>query len=182
MTSPLQVAPSSLANGRNLFLKREDLHELGAFKWRGALPTLESFKAQGATTVVTASTGNHGAATAWSAKRLGMKAVVYAPVGASRAKLELIRAQGAEIREEGKDFDDAKALARAYATHESLPIFEDGAEPAQFTGYRTIGEEILTQMPGPPPARSSCRWETVRWLAASGWRCATGPPPPVSLR
>jgi threonine dehydratase len=151
MTTPLEPAPAGLAPGRTLFLKREDTHELGAFKWRGALPTLEAYRARGAHTVVTASTGNHGAATAWSARRLGMKAVVFAPVGASRAKLALIAGQGAEIREEGKDFDDAKALARAYATRASLPIFEDGAEPAQFTGYRAIAEEILEQMPGEAP-------------------------------
>jgi threonine dehydratase len=151
MTTPLEPAPARLANGRKLYLKREDTHELGAFKWRGALPTLEEYRRRGATTVVTASTGNHGAATAWSAKRLAMKAVVYAPRGASRAKIALIAAQGAEIREEGHDFDDAKALAREYAMRESLPIFEDGAEPAQFTGYRAIAEEILVQLRGGPP-------------------------------
>jgi threonine dehydratase len=150
LTTPLERAPATLAPGRELYLKREDTHELGAFKWRGALPTLEEYKARGAATVVTASTGNHGAATAWAARRLGMKAIVYAPVGASRAKLALIAAQGAEIREEGKDFDDAKALARTFAESFNLPIFEDGAEPAQYQGYRSIGNEILDQSSTPP--------------------------------
>ena len=148
----LEPAPPGLAPGRRLFLKREDLHELGAFKWRGALPTIEAYRARGAKKVVTASTGNHGAATAWAAKRLGLQAIVYAPRGASRAKLTLIERQGAEIREEGKDFDEAKALARAFAESHSLPIFEDGAEPAQYTGYGTIADEILDQAPEPPAA------------------------------
>jgi len=49
--TPLELAPESLAPGRKLFLKREDVHELGAFKWRGALPTLEEYREDGAKTV-----------------------------------------------------------------------------------------------------------------------------------
>jgi len=150
--TPFEVAPAGLATGRRLFLKREDTHELGAFKWRGALPTVEAYQASGAATVVTASTGNHGAATAWAARKVGIRAVVYAPQGASRAKLELIARQGAEIREEGADFDAAKDLARAFATQRALPFFEDGAEAAQYTGYGAIAEEIVDQSQEAPAA------------------------------
>jgi threonine dehydratase len=144
--TPLELAEATLSEGRRLYLKREDNHELGAFKWRGALPTLEAFRDRGASAVVTASTGNHGAATAWAARKLGLRAIVYAPTGASRAKLDLIARQGAEIREEGRDFDDAKGLARAFAAKNSLPLFEDGAEPTQYTGYGAIADEILDQL------------------------------------
>ena len=41
LPTPLEEAPAELSEGRPLFLKREDVHELGAFKWRGALPALE---------------------------------------------------------------------------------------------------------------------------------------------
>ena len=112
--TPFEAAPRGLADGRRVFLKREDTHELGAFKWRGALPTVEMYQLRGAKRVVTASTGNHGAATAWAARKHGIGAVVFAPVGASRAKLELIARQGAEIREQGTDFDDAKAQYAAF--------------------------------------------------------------------
>ena len=88
--TPLQVAPPSLDPGRRLLLKREDAHELGAFKWRGALPTLRRYRERGADAVVTASTGNHGAATAWAAQRTGMRAVVFGPEAASRAKVEVM--------------------------------------------------------------------------------------------
>ena len=135
-----------------MLLKREDVHELGAFKWRGALPTLEAFRAAGAEAVVTASTGNHGAATAWSAKRLGMRAVVFAPPRASRTKLELIERFGAEVRLAGGDFDEAKAAAAELAEAEGLPYFEDGAERAQYEGYRSIAREILEQAGAPPAA------------------------------
>jgi threonine dehydratase len=149
--TPLEEAPPGLVPGRRVLLKREDLHELGAFKWRGALPTLERYAAEGASTVVTASTGNQGAATAWAAERLGLRAVVYAPASASRAKVSLIESLGAEVRLIGADFDEAKAEAEAFAQANGL-LFEDGAEREQYEGYRAIGDEILDQAEEIPSA------------------------------
>jgi threonine dehydratase len=149
--TPLEEAPASLAGSRRLLLKREDLHELGAFKWRGALPSLEEYGRRGAGVVVTASTGNHGAATAWAAQRTGLRAVVFVPQETSGAKLALLEQLGAELRRRGADVDEAKDWARAYAEREGLPFFEDGAEPAQFDGYAAIGRELVDQL-GEPPA------------------------------
>jgi len=131
-----------------VYLKREDAHELGAFKWRGALPVLERWGGE----VVTASTGNHGAATAWAAKRLGLRATVFVPEEASAAKLALIRAQGADLRHAGADFDEAKDAARAFAAEHGVHFFEDGADDAQLDGYAAIGREILEQLDEPPAA------------------------------
>lgn len=149
--TPLEEAPPGLAPGRRLLLKREDQHELGAFKWRGALPTLERYRSEGASTVVTASTGNQGAATAWAAQRLGLRAIVYAPESASRAKVALIESLGAEARLIGADFDEAKAEAEAFAEVGGL-LFVDGEEPEQYEGYRAIGDEILDQAGESPTA------------------------------
>jgi threonine dehydratase len=150
--TPLERAPEKLAPGRELFLKREDVHELGAFKWRGALPTLEAFREGGAKTVVTASTGNHGAATAWAAERLGLRAIVYVPASASREKLAIIERFGADVRATGTDFDQAKLAGTEYAAENNLPFFEDGAEQSQYEGYGAIGAEILEQLERPPAA------------------------------
>lgn len=150
--TPLETAPETLSGGRQLYLKREDLHELGAFKWRGALPALTEYRASGHDTVVTASTGNHGAAAAWAAGRLGLRAIVYAPAGATRAKLQLIESLGAELRVAGETFDAAKEEAAAFAEHDELPLFVDGAERAQYDGYGAIGSEILDQLTTPPAA------------------------------
>jgi threonine dehydratase len=127
-----------------VWLKREDEHELGAFKWRGALAVLDARRPDA---VVTASTGNHGAATAWAARRVSIPAIVFVPDGASAAKTGLIEAQGAELRTTGADLDEAKAAARAFAAEQGLFFFEDGAEPAQFAGYEAIGDEILDALP-----------------------------------
>jgi len=129
-----------------LWLKREDEHELGAFKWRGALAVLEA-KRPGR--VVTASTGNHGAATAWAAKQVGARATVFVPENASAAKVALIEAHGAELRVAGSDMDEAKAAAHAYAVEHDAFFFEDGAEPEQFSGYEAIGDELLDELPEP---------------------------------
>src|ERR671922_2197999 len=123
MATPLEEAPASLAGGRRLLLKREDLHELGAFKWRGAMPALREYCGRGADAVVTASTGNHGAATAWAAARMGMRAVVFVPEDVSGAKADLLGTLGAELRAEGADLDEAKELARAHAGERRLPFF-----------------------------------------------------------
>jgi threonine dehydratase len=136
--TPLERAPASISQARDVWLKREDVHELGAFKWRGALPTLERW----GTDVVTASTGNHGAAAAWAAKRLGLRATVFVPEQASSTKLALLERWEADVRRVGADLDEAKEAARAFAEQRDLPFFEDGAEPAQYEGYAAIGEEI----------------------------------------
>jgi threonine dehydratase len=152
MTTPLEDAPPSLGRERRLLLKREDVHELGAFKWRGALPSLQTYRERGAEAVVTASTGNHGAATAWAAQRTGMRAVVFGPEGASKAKVAVMKDLGAELHLVGPDLDEAKDRAREFAAERSLPFFEDGAEPAQFDGYAAIGSEIVEQLGEPPAA------------------------------
>jgi threonine dehydratase len=152
LPTPLETARAPLGRPGQLLLKREDVHELGAFKWRGALPVLTSYRDRGATSVVTASTGNHGAATAWAARRLGLGALVYAPEGATRTKLALVEELGAEIRLVGTDLDEAKDEARRHAAAHRLPFFEDGAEAAQYEGYGAIADEILDQLDSAPAA------------------------------
>jgi threonine dehydratase len=150
LPTPLESAPLLL--GAEIFVKREDVHELGAFKWRGALPVVAQYRESGASGVVTASTGNHGAATAWACRRLGLSAIVFAPVESSGSKRSKIEALGAELRISGKDLDEAKEDAREEARELRLPFFEDGAEPAQYAGYAAIAEEILAQSARAPAA------------------------------
>lgn len=144
--TPLEPAPAPLAAfaGRDdLWLKREDVHELGVFKWRGALPVVEELVRRGHEAVVTASTGNHGAAVAWSSRRAGIRAVVFVPPGATERKLAALDRLGADVRVAGSDLDGAKDAARAYADEQGLLFFEDGAEELQYEAYGAIGDEIL---------------------------------------
>ena len=150
MTTPLEPAPAAL--GKRLWLKREDVHELGAFKWRAALPVVEHYAGTGARGVVTASTGNHGAATSWAAARVGLDAVVFAPLGTSRSKLAHLERLGADVRLGGGDVDEAKDAGKTYADEHDLPFFEDGAEPLQYDAYGSIAHEILDQLDEAPAA------------------------------
>ena len=81
-----------------------------------------------------------------------MTAIVYAPEHAPRAKTALIESLGAEVRLTGADLDEAKDAARAFAAASGLPFFEDGAEPAQYEGYRSIAREVLEQLGRAPAA------------------------------
>jgi threonine dehydratase len=152
MTTPLEPAPRSLAAREGIWLKREDVHELGAFKWRAALPVVERHRDEGAHGVVTASTGNHGAATVWAARRCGIRTVVFAPENASQTKLAHLRRLGADVHLAGADLDAAKEAGQAFARQEGLPFFEDGAEPLQYGAYGAIGNEILDQLEQTPAA------------------------------
>lgn len=150
--TPLEPAPPGLVPDRQVYLKREDVHELGAFKWRGALPALERYKADGAEGVVTASTGNHGAATTWAAAQVGLLSTVYAPESASQTKLALMARLGGDILVAGEDLDDAKEQAVAYARGAGMAFFEDGGDAAQLDGYAAISDEIVDQLQEPPAA------------------------------
>jgi len=150
--TPLERAPEALATfagRRELWLKREDLHELGVFKWRSTLPVVRRLESDA---VVTSSTGNHGAAVAWACKQQGVRAIVFVPPGANPPKLALLERLGAEVRVAGSDLDEAKDAARVYAAAEGLPFFEDGADPLQYEAYEAIGDEILDQCPSEPAA------------------------------
>ena len=155
LPTPLERAPEALCRfvGReDVWLKREDVHELGVFKWRGALPVVEDLARSGHEAVVTASTGNHGAAVAWACRKAGIRAIVFVPPGAAEQKLANLDRLGADVRVAGHDLDEAKDAARTYADESGTRFFEDGAEPLQYDAYRAIGEEILEQSPAVPVA------------------------------
>jgi len=155
LPTPLERVPGAIAEfvGRDdLWLKREDLNELGMFKWRAALPVVASFVGDGSSVVVTSSTGNHGSAVAWACRQTDAQAIVFVPPGATPAKLELLERLGAEVRVAGADLDEAKDAARAWAAGKELPFFEDGAEPLQYDAYGAIGDEIVDQSPSSPAA------------------------------
>src|SRR5689334_12027447 len=95
--TPLRRFDSAASD--DVFLKLENLQRLGAFKIRGAWNRISKLSAaERARGIATISSGNHGLAVAWSAKRLGLPCVVYVPEDAPTPKVEAIRAQGAELR------------------------------------------------------------------------------------
>jgi threonine dehydratase len=96
-----------------LSMKLELLQHAGSFKPRGAFNTLTAMTPPLAG-VAAASGGNHGAAVAYAAGRLGVKARIFVPEISSPAKVVKIRSFGAEIVQQGARYADALALCEAY--------------------------------------------------------------------
>ena len=97
--SPLVEAPElSRRLGVPVWLKCEQWQPIGAFKVRGAWTAISRMpaasRAQG---VIAHSSGNHGRAVAWVARRLGLKAVIVMNDNAPPIKVDAVRAEGAEV-------------------------------------------------------------------------------------
>ena len=95
----------------------ENLQVTGSFKARGAVNKLLSLdREQRRKGVVSASTGNHGAAVAYAAQKLNVKCSIFVPNDASEAKLQNIKNYGAKIEVYGKDCVESEKKAREVAT------------------------------------------------------------------
>jgi len=107
--------------GQDVALKLEQMQHTGSFKARGAFNTLLQADVPEAG-IVAASGGNHGAAVAYAAARLGHKARIYVPQIAGPAKIALIRAQGADLQVVPGAY--AEAAARAVEWREATGAIE----------------------------------------------------------
>lgn len=141
---------SSLAlgatSGAKVFLKCENLQHTGSFKARGALSKVLSLsKAEIARGVVTASTGNHGAAVAYALRALGAKATVFVPESASATKLAAIERLGSVIRRHGADSGDTEVFARAQAEKTGATFISPYNDPQVVGGQGTVAVELLRQ-------------------------------------
>ena len=113
----VQVTPVLQTKGfdldRPIELKLEHMQHTGSFKARGAFNTLLSCDVPEAG-IVAASGGNHGAAVAYAASKLGHRARIYVPEMAGPAKISLIRDTGADLQVVPGAYANALELAQAY--------------------------------------------------------------------
>src|SRR5215469_14890487 len=116
--TPLVSAPSLSGPDANVYLKMETALPTGSFKPRGALYALIKNLQRGKIDeVVTSSTGNHGAATAFAAQTLGLPATIFLPDPPNPAKRKKIEELGARIFCQGSnDLAAASQKAREYAS------------------------------------------------------------------
>jgi threonine dehydratase len=129
-----------------LTLKLELLQHSGSFKARGAFANL-LLRAVPAAGVVAASGGNHGAAVAYAAMRLGVPARIFVPTVSSPAKIARIRGYGADLVVGGERYADALAASETYVRESgALPVHAfDQAET--LLGQGTLGLELAGQAP-----------------------------------
>ena len=136
-----------------LTFKLEFLQHTGSFKPRGAFNNLLSREVPAAG-VAAASGGNHGAAVAYAAQRLGHKATIFVPDVSSPAKIARIKSYGADVRVGGERYADALMPAtrssRRAARCRCMPM----TRPRPIAGQGTVGLEWEEDAPDSTPCWS----------------------------
>jgi len=146
--TPLRRAESLCDSRKHVYLKNETGLPTGSFKVRGALYALwTEMTARTVREVVAASTGNHGAAVAYAAQKMGIPAAIFLPHNANPVKLRRIAGLGARIVEAGFDISAALAEMRKYARETGAFMLDDSTSPVVPVGTATIGCEIVEQRP-----------------------------------
>ncbi|RBI87504.1 hydroxyectoine utilization dehydratase EutB [Rhodosalinus halophilus] len=145
--TPLVPSPfMSDRAGQDFLLKLENMQPIGAFKLRGALNAIARLP-EGTAGVTCCSTGNHGRGVAYGARARGMRAVICMSELVPQAKVDGIRALGAEVRITGRSQDAALAESRRLAAEEGLAEISPFDDPAVIAGQGTIGLEMLEARP-----------------------------------
>jgi threonine dehydratase len=136
--------------GADVLLKLESLQVQHSFKSRGAFNAVIALRERGGVAgrqLVTASAGNHGRALALAASTFELPLVVFTPADAPRTKLDAIRRLGATLRADGRDYDEAERMAKAFAKATGALFVSPYNDPDVIAGAATIAEEILEDAP-----------------------------------
>lgn len=147
--TPLELSgPLSERTGAAIAIKAEHTQHTGSFKLRGALNTILSLDEDDrAAGVVTASSGNHGIASATAARIAGCECTVYLPTGASVAKVAAIERLGARIETvPGPDAFEAEVTARATADATGQTYLSPYNDLRVMAGQGTVGRELAQQV------------------------------------
>ena len=145
-------------------VKVETANPVRSFKARGTELVASLLAEQGRPAVVCASAGNLGQALAWSGRRRGLDVTVVASQHAPVAKLDRIRALGAELELVAGDFDMARERAVEIARQRGIRLLEDSLDIETCEGAATIGLEL---------ADKGIEFDTVL-IALGGGAMATG--------
>ena len=129
-----------------LSFKLELLQHSGSFKARGAFANLLTREVPAAG-VVAASGGNHGAAVAYAAHRLGVPARIYVPTVSSPAKIALIRSYAAELVVKGDRYADALSASEEWARSSGAMTIHAFDQPGALLGQGTTALEWQQQAP-----------------------------------
>src|SRR5579871_5164930 len=147
--TPLVRAPAlERLLGARVFVKCENLLPTGAFKVRGGINLVHALTAEERRRgIITASTGNHGQSIAYAARVFGVRATIVAPRGNNPLKVAAMRALGAEVVLEGRDFDEAREWTERTAASEGLRYVHSANEPLLIAGVGTASLEVFDEVP-----------------------------------
>jgi threonine dehydratase len=147
--TPLDPAPRLSARIDNtVLLKREDLQPIFSFKIRGAYNRIarltDEERARG---VIAASAGNHAQGVAFSARRLGIRAVIVMPRTTPDIKVDAVRTLGAEVVLIGDRYGDAQRHSEQVAAESGLVLIHPFDDLLVIAGQGTVAVELLRQGP-----------------------------------
>ncbi|MGV6804982.1 MAG: threonine/serine dehydratase [Ruegeria sp.] len=158
-------------NGMRVEIKMEHLQHTGSFKARGAFNTLLSGPVPEAG-IVAASGGNHGAAVAFAARKLGLAAHVFVPKIAGPAKIELIRATGANLTvvegeyasalEQARRFEESTGACQVHAYDAPATVAGQGTVLCEWEDQGLDADTILIAVGGGGLIGGALRWLTGR--------------------
>ena len=173
-TPLVRIAKISEALGCDYYAKLENVQPVGAFKVRGGVNLVgnEVSTARGSelvnsnqTTLITASTGNHGQSIAYAGRLFDRRVIIYAPAeNVNESKMQAMRDLGAEVRLHGCDFDETRLECERVARAEGFRYVHSANEPKLIAGVGTIGLEIFEDLPD----------VDVIIVPAGGGSCASG--------
>ena len=145
-TPVFEIAGTDFGIDQPVNLKLELFQHAGSFKVRGAFNNLLARRVPTAG-VAAASGGNHGAAVAYCAKRLGFKANIFVPEISSPAKLARIRASGATMHVNGQNYAAALLNCQSFQEEYGAIGIHAYAEPLTIAGQGTLASEWARQAP-----------------------------------
>jgi threonine dehydratase len=151
----MEVDGRDLGTKGRVVLKLELVQHTGSFKARGALNTLLT-KAVPEGGVVAASGGNHGAALAWAASRVGVPAQVFVPATSPQVKARRIAGYGATVVVVDGYYPDALAASREWAADRPVTEVHAYDAPEVVAGQGTLGLELADQVPDADQVLVSC--------------------------
>lgn len=145
--TPLRRYPLlDAAAGLTLFAKHENHQPTGSFKVRNGLSFMTALSpSERGRGVVAASTGNHGQGIAFGAALVGTTATICVPRGNNPEKNAAMRAWGATVVEEGRDYDESLRAMQRIAREEGRVVAHSTNDPRIIAGAATMTLEIVEQ-------------------------------------
>jgi threonine dehydratase len=147
LTPVLTLEEDAFGLDAQIYLKLESLQHTGSFKPRGAFNCILSSSVPAAG-VIAASGGNHGAAVAYAAQKLGLPAEVFVPTISPPNKVERLRQYGAKVNVIGSDYAEALAASKKRATATGALSIHAYDDPRVLAGQGTLGLELEEQLSG----------------------------------
>jgi threonine dehydratase len=133
--------------GVTLLVKHENMQPTGSFKVRNGLATVTALDSpQRSAGVVGATTGNHGLGLAFAGRQLGVPVTICVPRGNNPEKNAALRAWGAQVIEEGADYDEAVTVAQRVVEREGCTLAHSTNNPNVLAGAGTMSLEIMEQV------------------------------------